>query len=192
MILKNILGALVLSLLTIGLFLFFRTGAHKSVTVKKVGIPEYHFFYAEHVGPYHEIMPKLLMVESKFKELDIECKKTFGLFFSDPDKIDHDRLKSQVGCAFEGGDSPNLFAPIEGISETFFPLPVSNKEELERVVCLSAKFSGSPSLTAMKVYPKLNDKAKDMGLKLLPPTLEVYESSDKDSVSTEVVMCGVK
>ena len=164
-ILKNILGAVVLSLFTVGLFLFFRTGAHKSVTVKEVEIPEFHFFYAEHVGPYHEIMPKLLQIENKFKELDIECNKTFGLFLSDPNKTDHDRLKSQVGCAFEDGTAPNLFAPIEGVSETFYHLPISTKEELKRVVCLSAKFTGSPSLTAMKVYPKLTKEAKDKGLK---------------------------
>jgi len=191
MILKNILGALVLSLITVAIFLYFRTGAHKSVDISDSQIPEYHFFYAENTGPYHEIMPKLLEVERKFKELDIECKKTFGLFLSDPAKTDHDRLKSQVGCAFEGDNSPNLFAPIEGISETFYPLPITSEEELSRVKCLMASFTGSPSLTAMKVYPALTDKAEEKGLKLFTPVLETYESNE-ESVLTKVYMCGIK
>ena len=191
MILKNILGALVLGLLTIGVFLFFRTGAHKSVTIENSKIPDYQFFYAEHTGPYHEIMPKLLMVEEKFKKLDIECPRTFGLFLSNPERVNHDRLKSQVGCAFTIDETPNLFAPIEGVSETFYPLPVKNKEELSRVQCYKGIFTGSPSLSAMKVYPKIKEKAKEDGVKLFTPALEIYETQG-NSVITKVFFCGKK
>ena len=191
MILKNILGALVLALLTVGIFLFFRTGAFKSVTVEESIVPDLHFFYAEHVGPYHEIMPKLLMVEKKFKELDIICPRTFGLFLSDPEKVNHDRLISQVGCAFTIDESPNVFAPIEGVSEMFYPLPIQTKEELERVKCYKGSFTGSPSLSAIKVYPKVKDRAKEEGIKLFTPALEVYEEFE-DKMTTTVYFCGIK
>jgi len=191
MILKNILGALVLGLLTVGIFLFFRTGAHKNVTVEDSKIPDYQFFYAEHTGPYHEIMPKLLSVEKKFKNLDIECPRTFGLFLSDPERVNHDRLKSQVGCAFTIDEAPNLFAPIEGVSETFYPLPITSKDELARVKCYRGTFDGSPSLSAMKVYPKIKEKAKEEGVKLFTPALEIYEN-EGDSVITKVFLCGKK
>lgn len=191
MILKNILGALVLSLITVGLFLFFKTGAHKSVVVEDSQIPDYQFFYAEHVGPYHEIMPKLLFVEEKFKALDIKCPRTFGLFLSDPERVNHDRLKSQVGCAFTINESPNLFAPIEGISETFYPLPITDKDQLSRVKCYKGSFTGSPSLSAIKVYPKVKERAEEEGVKLFTPALEVYKSIDQD-VTTTVYFCGLK
>jgi len=190
MILRNILGALALSLLTVGLFLFFKTGAHKKVLIEDSKIPDYHFFYAEHIGPYHKIIEKLTFVEKQFKTLDINCPKTFGLFLSDPQK-DHDRLKSQVGCAFLVDNSPNLFAPIEGVSETFYQLPISSEEELSRVKCFKGAFKGSPSLTAIKVYPKIKEKAKEQGIKLFTQALEIYE--ERDSVlTTQVYMCGIK
>ena len=191
MILKNILGALVLSLFTLGFFLLFKTGAYKSVTIEDSQVPDYHFFYAEHVGPYHEIVPKLLFVEEKFKALNIKCPRTFGLFLSDPKKIDHNRLKSQVGCAFTVDESPNLFAPIKEISETFYPLPIVDKDQVSRVKCYKGSFTGSPSLSAIKVYPKIKEKAKQEGVTLFTPALEVYKSHG-EHVTTRVYFCGVK
>jgi hypothetical protein len=190
-ILKNILGALVLSLLTVGIFLFFRTGAHKSVAIEDSKIPDFQFFYVEHVGPYHEIMPKLTFVEDKFKALDITCPRTFGLFLSDPEKVNHDRLKSQVGCAFSIDETPNLFAPIEGVSETFYPLPITSKDQLSRVKCYKGVFKGSPSLSAIKVYPKIKERASEQGVKLFTPALEVYEQKGS-SIETAVYFCGIK
>jgi len=123
--------------------------------------------------------------------MDIKCPRTYGLFLSDPEKENHDRLKSQVGCAFTLDEAPNLFAPIEGVNETFYQLPITSKDELERVKCYKGAFTGSPSLSAMKVYPKIKERAKEEGVRLYTPTLEVYEETEK-GLNTLVVMCGIK
>ena len=235
MILKNILGGLVLSLFTVGFFLFFRAGVHKSVTVEDSTPPDYQFFYTEHVGPYHEIMPKLLFVEEKFRTLGIECPRTFGFFLSDPKKINHDKLKSQVGCAFNSDESPKSFASIEGLGEMIYPLPITDlpitdlpitdlpitdlpitdlpstnlpitdlpitdlpstkKEQLSRVKCYKGSFTGSPSLSAIKIYPKIKLQAKKEGVELFTPALEIYEKiykNKRETVATTVYLCGTK
>jgi len=190
-ILKNILGALVLSLLTICAFLYFKTGAHKDVVISESKIPDYHFFYKDHTGPYHEINSLLISVEEAFKKLEIKCTKTFGLYLSDPAKVDHDRLKSKVGCAFDSKTSPQLFAPLPGIKSSFYDLPLENPEDASRLKCYKGSFTGSPSLSAMKVYPKIKDRAKDEGVKLFTQALEIYVGDEK-SHKTTVYLCGIK
>lgn len=191
MILKNILGALVLSLITVGVYLFFKTGAHKDVVVEASKIPNYHFFYKDHTGPYHKVYPVLSSVEETFKKLELKCSMTFGMYLSDPNKVDHDRLKSQLGCAFKPESSPQLFAPLPGISEAFYDLPLENPDDAARIKCFKGTFSGSPSLTAMKVYPKIKDQAKKEGVKLFTKALEVYEGDTKN-LKTQVYLCGIK
>ncbi len=191
MILKNILGALVLSLLTICAFLYFKTGAHKDAVISESTIPDFQFFYKDHTGPYHEINSLLISVEEAFEKLEIKCTKTFGLYLSDPSKGDHDRLKSKVGCAFDSNNSPQLFTPLPDIKSSFYDLPLKNPEDASRLKCYKGSFTGSPSLSAIKVYPKIKDRAEEEGVKLFTQALEIYESSEKTHKTT-VYLCGIK
>lgn len=190
--LKNILGGFVLAFFTILIYFYFTSGAFKGVEVTAVEIPKFQFYYKENIGPYHQIIDRLTQVEKAFEKLDIKCHKTFGLFLSDPEREDHDKLKSHVGCAFSPEESPQLYKTPPGVKESFYSLPISSESELERVKCFKGVFKGSPSLTAIKVYSKIKEEADKKGVKLFKPILEIYEEDGSlNSMVTSVYRCGV-
>lgn len=190
--LKNILGGFVLALLTITAYFYFTSGAFKSVSIEMVDVPQFQFFYKENIGPYHQIIDSLVQVEKAFQKLEIKCQKTFGLFLSDPAREDHDKLISHVGCAFTPENSPQLYSPPEGLEEGFYTLPISSKSKLKRVKCFKGTFEGSPSLTAIKVYPKIIEAAEEKGIKLFELVLEIYEQKNSQSpLITTVYRCGM-
>lgn len=177
---KKVFGSFLILLFSILVILFFKTGAYKSVTIEKINAPALQLFYVENTGPYHEIVEKIKLVEDEFKKLGTPCTKTFGHFLSDPAVIEHERLVSHVGCAFYPAESPQLFSLPEGVSEKFFG-------SIDKT-CYKGSFKGSPSLSAMKIYPKLQEMAEQEKVKLSSNALEIYHV-DGNSVTTDVYLC---
>lgn len=180
---RKVLSAFLIMLVSILIFLFFKIGAYKSVAVEKTTSPQLELYYTEVVGPYHEIILPLKKVEGTFKDMDQPCPQTFGHFLSDPEIVEHDKLVSHVGCAYPAGQAPQFITMPEGVEQKYFG------QEKQGKVCYKGTFKGSPSLTAMKVYPKLKQQALRDKVKLnFSSSLEVYTVDDK-SVTTEVYLC---
>lgn len=178
--LKKVTSVILLALISVAVFLYIKTGAYKGVDVELSSLPSYQIFYKEHTGPYHEILTSLKEVEDFFQELGTPCQKTFGLFLDDPAAVDHENLKSHVGCAFTKEHSPQVFNLPEGILESFLSSQDSQ--------CYKGVFKGSPSLTAIKVYPRLQEKADKDKVKLKTEALEVYETTN-GVTTTSVYRC---
>jgi AraC family transcriptional regulator len=168
-----------LSLLTVALglaaYLFFYLGAHKTITVERQKYPELQIVYKSHLGPYHEITPKLLEVEAEMKKLGITCSKTFGEFLDNPKTVDADRLRSNVGCVVEGvTDETIAFLPADlyfewrPTSEIFY-----------------IRFTGSPAIGPFKVYPKARDAAIDQRVMLKNSVMELYTVQRGGALITE-------
>lgn len=182
---KKVLGVFILMLVAVIIFLFFKIGAYKSVAVEKTSPPILQLFYTEVIGPYHTIIEPLKKVEAEFKSLGHPCKMTFGHYLSDPETVEHDKLISHVGCAFKPEESPQLFTLPDGVQEKFF-----NTEGRHNDVCYKGIFEGSPSIVAMKVYPKLKEAAQKDRVRLNQDSaLEVY-FVEENKVRTEVYLCG--
>lgn len=179
---KKVFGSFLIMLFSILIILFFKTGAYKSVEVEKTNAPQLRMYYKENIGPYHEIVTKIKEVEDIFKELKIPCSKTFGHFLSDPEIIEHDKLISHVGCAFYAPETPEFISLPDGIEEKTFG------HDLDGKTCYNGVFKGSPSLSAMKVYPKLFKMAQDDRIKLRADSLEIYRVDGTD-VTTDVYLC---
>ena len=178
---KKVFGSFLIMLFSILIFLFFKTGAYKSVKSERVSAPKLQLFYVENIGPYHEIMKNLSSVEKEFEKLGTPCTKTFGHFLSDPEIIEHDKLVSHVGCAFTAEESPQFLTLPERVQEKFF-------EGTEETICFKGRFEGSPSLSAMKVYPTLKEMAQIERIKLREDYLEVY-TVEGNAVKTDVYLC---
>ncbi len=179
---QKIVGWFLIVLFSIIAFVFIRSGAYKSVQIEKTQAPKFQLFYAEHIGPYHEIIEKLTEVETELKKLKHPCKKTFGHFLSDPKIVEHAKLISHVGCAFEeASDFKDLELP-EGINHKFFGENLSGK------ICYKGTFSGSPALSAMKVYPKLIEASKKDGVELSVESFEVSTVLHNE-VTPETYLC---
>ena len=180
---KKVFGSFLIMLFSILSFLFFKTGAYKSVVVEEAQAPNFQMFYVEHVGPYHEIIDSLSYVETEFQKLKHPCKKTFGHFLSDPEIIEHEKLVSHTGCVFDIQNSPQLLTLPDRVQQKVFKSDLNTRPK-----CFKGSFKGSPSLSALKVYPKLKALADKERIKVSQDYLEVY-TVEKSSVLTEVYLC---
>lgn len=131
------------------------------------------FIYRHVVGPYHNLSQEFTKLEDDFRKLNLDCKKTFGLYYDDPSSSEHERLRADIGCYQK---TPPL-QKVEGFEV----------KEVLPIKALTGKFDGAPWLTAFKVYGALHKKAAEDQLKVKQgPVLEIYEPT-KNGFSTEVV-----
>jgi len=180
---KKVFGGFLILLFISVTFVYFKSGAYKSVDAEKTTMPELQLFYVENVGPYHKIVENLNYVEDEFNKLGVTCSKTFAHFLSDPAIIDHEKLISHVGCAFEPKEAPQLFTLPDRVEEKFFGSLADGGQ-----VCFKGVFKGSPSLSALKVFPALEKMAKKEGVEISKEYLELYTVNGTD-VLTETYLC---
>lgn len=163
--------------LVYGITIFFRLGAHKSVTIDLVkNYPEVALISADHLGPYHKINSVIETVEAWASAHNLPCQRTFGLYLDDPRDKDEARLRSKGGCVLDGVQSLSLSEPLpEGFT-------MSKLEARQYVV---ARFEGAPSISPFKVYPKVADWMKEQGLQSQGPVYEIYSFIGQDKSLTE-------
>ena len=183
---KWIFGAFLgvfLGLILLGGFIFFRTGAYKPVRIFQKKMGPYTLIYKERWGPYHKGVQILESVEKQVEDLGWICQSTFGRYLDNPNVVDHSRLRSHVGCLFEGQSSYISEAQLQKNSS----LKDLKWEIIEQKEYLVGEFFGSPTLVGFKVYPKLTKKAQKQRLKLSDYSLEIYQIFSKTSAKTQVL-----
>jgi effector-binding domain-containing protein len=153
----------------------YRTGIYKEVTIASGQMGPYVFVFNEHIGPYHKIVPVIESIEKFMADNNMPCALTFGRYFDDPDKVEHDRLRSHGGCAFTQM-TPELQKLIE---EGKFDY--DNVEQQEYVI---ARFNGSPSVGPFVVYPKIESWFEKYGYQMEKPVVELYQILPDQSVLT--------
>lgn len=147
-----------------------KMGFYKDVTITETEMPEMHFVYLEHIGPYHKILDSLEKVEAWAKDKKVDCSKSFGHFLDDPDVVEHERLRSHVGCV---------------VDKAYTELPENFKfKALPSGKFLTAEFMGSPAIGPMKVYKKARQHFLDKGLTPPEDVIEVYHRLDETSMKT--------
>ena len=167
---KTIFLGLLLFIIGIVSWASIKLGFFKDVTITEKEQPAFQCVYLEHIGPYHKILESLEKVEAWAKEKNVDCSRSFGHFLDDPDIIEHERLRSHVGCLVDA-------APIEFASPFKFKTISSGKYFV-------ADFFGSPAIGPMKVYRKA--KQEFYNRKLTPPedVIEVYHRIDEKTMNT--------
>ncbi len=147
------------------LYTIWNIGLLLPVTVEQTQTPTLYLVYESHTGPYHELMPIFEKIEKALSNKKISCSKTFGLYFDNPDQVEADRLKSEIGCIV---DKP----VTEELGELQF-------KELPPFQALKGSFGGAPWLTAFKVYSTLQKESYQRNVILEPtPVLEIYEPNE--------------
>lgn len=159
----------------VGLILFYaiwNVGLFKPVIIEQVNVPTSYLVYEKHVGPYHDVGAVFERVEKKLEEKKVACTRTFGRYYDNPDKVEQERLRADIGCIL----SQPLTESIEGILT----------EELPSFEALKGTFEGAPWLTAFKVYSTLKKQSYQRNLYVEEsPVLEVYEAAG-NAFKTEV------
>lgn len=163
------------------MYVMFKSGSFKPVTVEKAIVGPYMAIYQTRLGPYHESSDTLFKVEKILRENNLICVQSFGYYLDDPNKVDAIRLRSELGCLFD--------EKFRGELETL----ASNEKLNLNVKYLDAKnyimgtFEGSPALVSLKVYPKIKTWADQQRHQLKPEALEIYEIKTADKVKTSVL-----
>tara|TARA_B110001454_G_scaffold219202_1_gene252072 strand:+ start:171717 stop:172250 length:534 start_codon:yes stop_codon:yes gene_type:complete len=147
-----------------------KLGFFKDVNIEEKDVPEMHLVYLEHVGPYHKILDALEKVEAWAKQNHVDCSKSFGHFLDDPEVVEHERLRSDVGCVVDQV-KPDL--PENFKTKT---LPAGKY--------VVAEFLGSPAIGPMKVYKKARQHFIEKGLTPPEDVIEVYHRIDEQTMTT--------
>ena len=162
-------------LLATAIFLVYRTGYFKPVTIAAGEQGPFVLIYQVHKGPYHKIATVIDTVEALFKEKGTPCPLAFGRYLYDPNTVEHDRLESHGGCVFT-----NLTPDVEKIiKEKSYQMEAVEKKEY-----LVAHFEGSPSMGPMKVYPYVKEWLAKYGYTQEGPVIELYQTTGEDSIHT--------
>ncbi|MBL7555207.1 MAG: GyrI-like domain-containing protein [Bdellovibrionaceae bacterium] len=147
-----------------------KLGFFKDVIIAEQPMPEMHLVYLEHVGPYHKILDSLEKVEAWAKTANVDCSKSFGHFLDDPEVVEHERLRSDVGCIIDQikNDLPDGFKTKTIPAAKYFV----------------AESMGSPAIGPMKVYPKARQQFTQRNLTPPEDVLEIYHRIDENTMKT--------
>ena len=147
-------------------------GFFKSVDLEIKTAGPVHFLFQQKIGPYHEISEKMDDIARKIKPLGLDCKSSIGRFLDDPNQVEQDRLRADIGCVIPAdyeGDIPQDLT----------------RDLLDKREYIIAKFNGSPSLGAVKVYPKAQKLMNSRGYRQDGSIVEIYTLTGDEGVDTE-------
>ncbi len=151
-------------------------GYFKEAHFKQVNSGEWTLVGLSHEGPYHQIVSKIQSVENQFKEWNIPCPQSFGLYEDNPSLTEEERLRSFAGCVVDTKD----LAKIPANNEKHF-----EQRHLQFQSLLMGTFDGAPSVGPYKVYRPAEKKAQELNKSIQWPVLEIYEIREDNSVSTK-------
>jgi effector-binding domain-containing protein len=167
--LKIILYVIVsLVIITAMIYANYKGFSNVSVQIKEEGGE--HLVYREVKGPYSEtrvVLSKIMYdLKSQFK---IEPNKSFGIYFDDPQKVDKNKLRSEVGCILENVDTLHVFWLKSNFKTKVLPK--------KNYITAEFPFKGKMSIMIgiMKVYPALKEYVKANGYSEEGPIMEIYD-----------------
>lgn len=151
-------------------FLVVRNGVFSPVEFSVEDRGPIELIYKEHTGPYHKVIEDLNFVEKAVKDAGLPCPETFGEYLDDPNAVEMERLKSNVGCVTTATGAQ---APAGLKQKTLSPRKY-----------LVAKFTGSPALGPYKVYGKAGSQMTERRLQSDGAVIEIYKVLDGEGLET--------
>lgn len=151
----------------LGVMLFYviwNVGFLKPVIIEQVKSPTGIAIFQKYTGPYHEVRHIFENIETELVKQNLDCKTSFGRYYDDPNQVEPDRLRADIGCLVQQAPAK----PIEGlVTETW-----TGQNSLR------GTFEGAPWLTAFKVYSALKRESFQRNLHVeFTPVLEVYQQT---------------
>ncbi|MGE0631163.1 MAG: GyrI-like domain-containing protein [Pseudobdellovibrionaceae bacterium] len=180
---RVILGMIAGTIAVIALGLALYLGAFKSVEMEKVEHGPMNFLLIEKMGPYHKVSETIAKAEAWAKKNNIPCKITFGEYLDDPNKLEADRLRANVGCLIEDADKEAALSSLSTSPQTESGEALKFETRPQQTY-VKALFRGSPGIGPLKVYPKASNFMEDKGLQLSGPVIETYEITSPSDMTT--------
>lgn len=167
---KYVVSTILLVIVAI-LYLGYRMGLHQNVNVELQTEGPFYLLHAPHIGPYHMIVPTIETVEKYVKAHGGDCRFSFGEYLDDPKTVAEDRLRSRGGCFVDSSwkDKTGGYQLDERPPRRYLVL----------------KFSGSPGVAPLVVYPRAEREMRLQKLKPEGAVIERYEIlGDKSGETT--------
>ena len=164
-----ILGLLVISI--ISLYAYY--GGFEKVIPKIENCGGETLVFEKVMGDYKQSAVVSDRVYQKLlDDFGIETTKGFGIFYDNPQTVEKDKLRSEVGCILE--------SDLNKIEELKSDFEVSVYPLGEYLVG-EFPFKGMPSviLGIIKAYPALNAYAAENGYALDSPVMEIWDVPNK-------------
>jgi effector-binding domain-containing protein len=147
-------------------------GFFNTLKVSQQIIGPYTLAYKEHKGPYQKIGPVFNEVNNILgKELNVQSSLGIGLYYDNPRTVAADMLRSEAAYVITETDPAKLDSIRAKLAVKDYPT----------TLCLTAEFPyknmTSMFLGVIKAYPALMKYAKDNGINIGSPSLEIYDMS---------------
>jgi len=169
-LLRSLLIAIVLVVLTLGIYMANYLGAFKAVDISETDRPAMKLVYKDHTGSYHKIVTVIEQVEAWAKENKIDCSESFGEYIDDANAVEEARLRSRGGCIVD--EIP------ANLPEGF------QAREIPARKYVMATFEGSPGIGPIKVYPKAESYMKERQLVMDGSVMEIYVIHSEKAMTT--------
>lgn len=169
-ILRQFLLAVVLVVITLGIWLANYLGAFKGVDISETERGPLKMIYKDHIGSYHKVVTEIEEVETWAKAHSIDCTESFGEYIDDANLVEEGRLRSRGGCLVK--EFP-----------TDLPADIKTREVPLRKYVV-ATFDGSPGIGPMKVYPKAETYMRESHQTMDGAVIEVYVIHSEKAMTT--------
>ncbi len=152
-----------------GLFYF---GILQEVQIQEQEVGPFKVVYENHIGDYSEVRKIQDKIYSSLVNEGINTTKSFGIYYDNPQEVETERLRSEVGVIIEKEDYEDIFK-LKG---------KYNVRDIPKVKNVIATFpyrnKFSITLGVFKVYPKLNNYIEEKSYKSTP-VMEIYDSANQ-------------
>jgi AraC family transcriptional regulator len=169
-LLRRFLVAVILAVLTLGIWLSYYLGGFKSVVLAEGTRGPFIMVYKDHTGSYHTTVQAIEAVEAWAKEQNVDCTESFGEYIDDANRVEEARLRSRGGCLVK--DIP-----------ASLPEDLKVREVPARKYVL-ATFEGSPGIGPLKVYPKAESYMQERKMVLDGAVIEIYVIHSEKAMTT--------
>ncbi len=148
------------------LYVIWNIGLLKPVIIEQMETPQIQVLFKKHQGPYHDVGKVFEDVENTLAKLSIKCDQTFGRYYDDPNEVEPERTRADIGCVVQ---NTNTLPTSEGLEA----------ETIEPYLAMIGIFEGAPWLTAFKVYKTLKKESYQRNLMIDndSPVFETYEKT---------------
>jgi DNA gyrase inhibitor GyrI len=171
-ILKIILITVV-ALVAISVAIFASYGGFKKIEFNVEEQGGEIMVYESITGDYSQSADAMNRIyHSLLENENIETMKGVGIYYDNPQSVDKDKLRSEIGCIVENADS----ATIAALSEKY---PVKIIPRTNYIVTeFPLKGNASIMVGIVRVYPALNKYCAEHGF-LDSPIVEIYDIPNK-------------
>jgi effector-binding domain-containing protein len=152
-----------------GLFYF---GILQEVEIKEQEVGPFKVVYETHIGDYSKVGSIQDEIYSSLVDDGINTTKGFGIYYDNPQEVEKEQLRSEVGVIIDEKDYPKIYE-LKG-KYNVKDIPKANNV----IATFPYRNKYSIMIGVFKVYPKLKEYIEEKGYGPTP-AMEIYDTDNQ-------------